>query len=166
VVFGSGGFRRMPENLSRERVFELVSCFLVLLEGIARENSITVVIEPLNLSETNIINTTEEAMEYISALSLPNLCLLVDLYHFYRENEPMERVYEYGKYIKHVHIAEPTKRGFMTLQDEYNYTPFFKALRDIEYKGSIVFEGGGGDFDEGIANALKVLKYGKKIIVE
>ena len=158
VVFGSGKFRYMPEEAAPARQKELLRNFMVMLESIARENDILVVIEPLNASETNTILTTAEAMEYVKELDLPNLKLLVDLYHFYRENEPMERIYEYGKYIKHVHIAEPTKRDYMTKADEYDYAPFFKALCDIGYDGAVVFEGGRSDFDSGIASTYEVLK--------
>ena len=158
VVFGSGSFRRMPEEIPQERRRQLIREFLVLLEGIARENGIIVAVEPLNKLETNMLNTTAEAMEYIRELDLPNLKLLVDLYHFWREGEPMERIYEYGPYIRHVHIAEPTNRDFLRGSDEYDYTPFFEALRSIGYDGAVVFEGGKGDFDSGIGETYPILR--------
>ncbi len=158
VVFGSGSFRKMPPEVAPERQHELLRNFMIMLESIARANDILVVIEPLNSDETNTILTTKSAMEFVYELNLSNLKLLVDLYHFYRENEPLERIYKYGAYIKHVHIAEPTKREYMTESDEYNYAPFFKALKDIGYNGFIVFEGGRSDFDTGVINTYNVLK--------
>jgi len=159
VVFGSGKFRMMPEEVAPERQYELLRDFMVMLESIARANDILVVIEPLNSKETNTILTTKAAMEFVRELELPNLKLLVDLYHFYCENEPMERIYEYGPYIKHVHIAEPTGRRYMTAEDEYDYEPFFKALKDIGYDGPVVFEGGrGGEVETGIVTSHDVLK--------
>lgn len=158
VVFGSGSFRRMPEEVPQEKRHQLVCDFLTMLEGIARNNGLTVALEPLNRSETNMLVTTEEAVGYIRELDLPNLKLLVDLYHFWREGEPMERVRAYGGYIRHIHIAEPTQRDFLRGSDEYDYTPFFEALRAIGYDGAVVFEGGKGDFDSGIGETYPVLR--------
>lgn len=158
VVFGSGGFRRMPAELPDERCHSLIRDFLVLVESVARANGITIVIEPLNQSETNVLNTTKESMEYIRELNLPNLKLLVDLYHFYRENEPLERIYEYAAYIRHIHVAEPTRRDFMRPTDTYDYAPFFRALKEIGYDGAVIFEGGKGDFHAGVAETYPVLR--------
>lgn len=158
AVFGSGSFRRMPEEIPQEKRRLLIRDVLVLMESIARANDVMVVIEPLNTSETNVLNTTKEAMEYIRELELPNLKLLIDLYHFYRENEPLERIYEYGPYIRHIHIAEPTRRDFMRQCDEYDYASFFKTLKEIGYQGAVIFEGGKGDFDVGIEETYPVLR--------
>ena len=124
-----------------------------------KEIGVTIVIEPLNRKETNVLTTTKESMEYIRELELPNLKLLVDLYHFYCENEPIDRIYEYGPYIKHVHIAEPTRRDFLREGDEYDYAPFFKALHEVGYDGAVMFEGGQGDcYNTGVAETYPVLK--------
>lgn len=158
VVFGSGITRRMPENVPQTRRHQIICDFLTLLEKMAREYGITVLIEPLNRLETNMLNTTEEAVSYIRELNLPNLKLLVDLYHFYREHEPMERIVEYGAYIRHIHIAEPTCRDYLRDSDGYDYKPFFAALEAIGYDGAVVFEGGQGDFQTGIAETYQVLR--------
>ena len=158
AVFGSGWHRRMPDDMPYEKRHQIIRDVLVIMEGEARKNGITVVIEPLYKKETNMLLTTEEAMTYIKELELPNLKLLVDLYHFYCEGEPLERVREYGPYIKHVHIVEPSQRDFMRQGDAYDYKAFVKALRDIGYDGALMFEGGKGDYDTGIAETYPVLR--------
>ena len=159
AVFGSGGYRRMPEDIPEEKRHQLIRDLLVVMEEEARKNGVTIVIEPLNRKETNVLTTTKESMEYIRELELPNLKLLVDLYHFYCENEPIDRIYEYGPYIKHVHIAEPTRRDFLREGDEYDYAPFFKALHEVGYDGAVMFEGGQGDcYNTGVAETYPVLK--------
>ena len=159
AVFGSGGYRRMPEDIPEEKRHQLIRDLLVIMEEEARKNGVTIVIEPLNKKETNVLTTTKESMEYIRELELPNLKLLVDLYHFYCEDEPIDRIYEYGPYIKHVHIAEPTRRDFLREDDEYDYTPFFDALKAIGYDGAVMLEGGQGEYyTEGAAVTYPVLK--------
>ena len=158
AVFGSGGYRRMPEDIPEEKRHQLIRDLLVVMEGEARKNDVTIVIEPLNSRETNVLNTTKESMEYIRELELPNLKLLVDLYHFYCEGEPVDRIYEYGHYIKHIHIAEPTRRDFLREDDEYDYTPFFDALKAVGYDGAVMLEGGQGDYDAGAAVTYSVIE--------
>ena len=158
AVFGSGGHRRMPDEIPPEKRREIIRGVLVIMEEEARKNGVTVVIEPLNKKETNMLLTTEESMTYIKELDLPNLKLLVDLYHFYCEGEPVDRIYEYGHYIKHIHIAEPTRRDFLREDDEYDYTPFFDALKAVGYDGAVMLEGGQGDYDAGAAVTYSVIE--------
>ena len=158
AVFGSGGHRRMPEDIPAEKQRQIICDALTIMEGEARKNGITVVAEPLNKKETNMLLTTEESMSYIRELNLPNLKLLVDLYHFYCEGESLDRIYEYGPYIKHVHIVEPTMRDFMRPDDAYDYGAFVKALRDVGYDGLLMFEGGRGDYEAGIRETYPVLR--------
>ena len=157
AVFGSGGYRRMPEEVPQEKRRELLRDLLVVMEEEARKNGITVVVEPLNKKETNMLLTTAEAMGYIRELNLPNLKLLVDLYHFYCEGESLDRIREFGDYIGHIHIAEPTRRDFLRESDQYDYAPFFKALREIGYEGAVMFEGGLDGYDTGIRSTFSVL---------
>lgn len=158
AVFGSGWHRRMPEDMAPEERRKIMGRLLTVMEAEARKNGITVAVEPLNRKETNMLLTTREAMSYILELQLPNLKLLVDLYHFCCEGESLDRIREYGPYITHVHIVEPTGRTFMRPGDGYDYKAFVKALRDVGYDGALMFEGGGDNYDEGITETYGVLR--------
>lgn len=140
LVFGSGSYRKAPEGLSSEEIKKTVSTFLTVLCDMASKEAISIVIEPLNRNETNIINTTDEAVEYIHALNLPNLFLLVDLYHFELEQENLDKLSGYGSILRHVHIANPEGRGVPTLEDNYDYTKFFQLLTQIGYNGIVSLE--------------------------
>lgn len=158
AAFGSGWFRRMPDDLPHTRRHALVRDFLVLAASIARESGITLAVEPLNRGETNILNTTDEATAYLRELELPNLKLLVDLYHFYQVGEPLEHLYACAPYIRHIHIAEPTRRDFVRRTDAYDYAAFFRVLKEIGYDGAVILEGGKGDFDAGATETYSVLR--------
>lgn len=156
AVFGSGGHRRMPDDMPEEKRRQIIRDVLIIMEEEARKNGITVAIEPLNKKETNMLLTTDEAMSYIRELELPNLKLLVDLYHFYCEGESLDRIREYGDYIGHIHIAEPTRRDFLRESDAYDYKPFLDALREIGYEGAVMFEGGLDGYEDGIRSTFAV----------
>ena len=89
AVFGSGFQRRVPEDMFQEQRRQIIRDLLTVMEREARKNGITIAIEPLNKKETNMLLTTDEAMSYIKELNLPNMRLLVDLYHFYCEGESL-----------------------------------------------------------------------------
>jgi D-psicose/D-tagatose/L-ribulose 3-epimerase len=140
LVFGSGAYRKAPEGLSQNDIKNTVCAFLTLLCKMAAQQNISIVIEPLNQSETNVINTTSEAIPYLDELKLPNLFLLVDLYHFEREGEALSKIEEYASVLRHVHIANPDGRGVPSLKDQYDYTEFFRRLRKIGYQGIVSLE--------------------------
>jgi len=140
VVFGSGNFRRIPENFEKEQAIKKTIDFLNFLTEIAEKYSLTIVIEPLNRKETNNILTTTEAMEYIKIINKRSLMLLVDLYHFDLENESISKIKEFKDYIKHIHIAKPKERTIPNKDDGYDYSSFINALKEIHYHGIISVE--------------------------
>lgn len=158
VVFGSGRYRKMPDEIPESQHRDLVSSFLARAESIFRRHNMMLLLEPLNKKETNVIRTTKDAAAYIRELNLPNLKMVLDLYHFWQEDEPMERIMEYRDLIHHVHIAEPSKREYLKPDDAYDYALFFGALRQIGYDGAVVFEGGKSDFDTGIRSTYQLLR--------
>ena len=46
----------------------------------------------------------------------------------------------------------------MRKDDDYDYGAFVKALRDVGYDGALMFEGGGDDYDKGIAETYPVMR--------
>lgn len=156
VVFGSGGYRQIPDDVSHDVVVEKISEYLEMLCSIMDAYGITVVIEPLNKKECNVLTTTSESMEYIKKLNLPNLMLLVDYYHFELENEPVERIGEYKNYIKHMHIATPVTRAYMTADDDHNYSEFVNAISEVPVILSL--EGKCEDFDQEIEKVAEFYK--------
>ena len=157
IVFGCGGFRRVPEGTPEDEIKRRLSQFLRDLCAIAAEHGITIFIEPLNKRETNVINTSEQAMEYINALKIANLRLLVDLYHFELEGESVENIIKFAGHISHIHIANPVTRKFPRRDDDYDYRPFLGALKQIGYKGFIAIEAGATDFSADLAEAIRLL---------
>lgn len=140
LVFGSGGYRRVPEGVSREDAKARILDFLRLLSKRIEPYGFTVVIEPLNAGECNILNTSAEAAEYVRELNLPNIRLLVDYYHFLLEGERLSAIYNYKGILAHTHIANPVKRYAPIPYDGIDYAGWFKALEDIGYDGLVVAE--------------------------
>src|SRR5438105_10246934 len=78
LVFGSGGARNVPDGFDRERARQQIVDFAKMSAGLAAQHDVTLVAEPLNRGECNIINSVPEAMQYVRAVNHPNFQCLVD----------------------------------------------------------------------------------------
>jgi sugar phosphate isomerase/epimerase len=153
IVFGSGGARKVPDGFDRQKATQQFVDFCKKLAPLAKKYKVTIVVEPLNTSETNMINSLKDGAEIVEAVGHPNIRLLCDIYHMMRENEPASEIVKYGNYIKHCHIAEKEGRKSPGVNGE-DFKPYFRALKQIKYKGCLSIECSWGDFDKELQPAL------------
>jgi sugar phosphate isomerase/epimerase len=140
LVFGSGGARNIPDGFDRDQAKQQIIDFAKMFVPIAAKNKVTVVAEPLNRGECNVINSVAEAMEYVRAVNHPNFKCLVDSYHLWLENEPVANVAENISSIKHVHLADKDERVAPGLSGKSDYRPLFKVLKQGKYEGLVSVE--------------------------
>lgn len=157
IVFGSGKARNVPENFSNEAATVQFISFCKKIAPLAEKYKVTVVIEPLNSSETNLINSLREGGRIVEAVNHPNIQLLCDIYHMMKEDEPASSIVKYGKYIRHCHIAEKEERTAPGSKGD-DFKPYFMALKKIDYKGCISIECRWKDFEKEIEPALVFMK--------
>lgn len=140
VVFGSGGARQVPEGFAKDQAFQQLVDFGRRIAPEAKAHGITVAVEPLRTQETNIINSAEEGLALVNAIADPNFQLMVDFYHLASVKEDPAIIVRARDHIRHLHMANPEGRVFPRSPDEYDYAPFFAALRTIGYDGRISVE--------------------------
>jgi sugar phosphate isomerase/epimerase len=157
IVFGSGGARRVPDGFDKQKATEQFISLCKRLAPLAQKYNVTVVVEPLNTGETNLINSLKEGAEIVEAVNHPNIRLLCDIYHMLRENEPASEIVKYGNYIRHCHIAEKETRSAPGTQGD-DFTAYFNALKQINYKGCVSVESGWDDFETRLVPALQYMK--------
>ncbi len=164
VIFGSGGARNVPDGYDRDRAKEDIIHFLAdIAAPKAAEYGITIGIEELRTAETNILNTCAEVMEYVHAVNLPNVKLLLDLYHIAQMGTDVNELLQYKGYVSHVHIASHSNNRIYPLPtdgDDKLYRDFYRVLGELDYSAkNISLEGGdGGDFEGTINKTLPYLK--------
>lgn len=158
IVFGSGGARNVPEGFDRNKAVDQITEFLHLIAPIAQDNGVTIVIEPLNRAECNIINTVAEGMEYVNRVKHPHIKCLVDSYHFWLENEPLANLEKAMPSIAHVHVADRDGRTAPGESGTSDYKPFFKVLKQGGYDRLISVECKGFDFPTHGTKVLQRLK--------
>lgn len=156
VVFGSGGARTVPHGFSMDEAHGQIVEFVALAGQIAGKHGITIAIEPLNVKESNIINSVKEGMEIVRAADHPFVKVLADLYHIDEADEPIQDVIDAGNDLVHTHTAD-TGRLYPG-SGSYPHTEFFEALRSIGYNDRMSVECKFNDFKTECAKALEFLR--------
>ena len=140
VVFGSGPARLVPDGFSKDQAFQQLVEFGRRIAPEARVRGITIAVEPLRPEETNIINSAAEGLALVNAIGDPNFQLMVDFYHMASAKEDPAIIVRARDHIRHLHMANPEGRVFPRASGEYDYAPFFEALRTIGYDKRISIE--------------------------
>jgi|GEM_PF-6114 len=158
IVFGSGKARQIPDGFDRQQARGQFVDLLKRLGPIAARHDVVVVIEPLRSGECNFVNTVAEATAIAREVNHPNIKVLADFYHMAQENEGPEAIVAAGAMLQHCHIAEKEKRTAPGIAGD-DFTPYFKALRQIHYAGGVSIEGGWGEgLQQNLAKALAIMK--------
>ncbi|OPZ25815.1 MAG: hydroxypyruvate isomerase [Lentisphaerae bacterium ADurb.BinA184] len=140
IVFGSGGARRIPDGFPRDRAWAQLVAFGRLAAPIAAAHGVTIVVEPLNRAECNVLTTVAESANLVREVDHPGLRLLVDAFHWGRDNDGWADLAAAGPLLRHAHIATYTTRRAPGLEP-CDFGPFFQALARGGYDGRISVEG-------------------------
>lgn len=119
------------------------------------KNDITLVVEPLNLTDHPgyFLTRSEEAFRLIKEVGSSHIRILYDIYHFQvAEGNLIKTISENIADIGHFHCAGNPGRGNIT-EGEINYGEVFRAVSRLSYRGCIGIEGRFTDQEEGIKKA-------------
>ncbi|QGH36643.1 TIM barrel protein [Gracilibacillus salitolerans] len=156
VVFGSGGARSYPEHFSKIEAEKQLIRFLHMAAEYAEKHDITIVIEPLNKKESNIINSVPEAVELAKKVNHPSIQVLADFYHMDEEQEPLQHTVDAGSFLGHIHVADSDRLAPGT--GTYPYEAFANYLKDVNYSHRISVECEWRNFEEEASRSYKFLK--------
>ena len=156
VVFGSGRSRRRPEEMPYGGAFRRLIEITRMMGDIAGQYGVTLVIEPLNRGETNMINSVAEGACLAAAVNHPRVKLLADYYHIAVEHQPPEDLARLGG-IAHCHIA--TLDGRRAPQEaEEGFKTLFAAMKQTGYEGLVSVEGKADDLSKEGPVSVRLLK--------
>lgn len=157
IVFGSGGARRIPDGFDPGEAHRQLVAFGSMVAPIAGRHGVTIVVEPLNRQECNVLTTVRECAGLVREVGHPNLRLLVDAYHLMREGDSCEDLVTHADLLAHVHIATETKR-LSPGAEPCDFEPFFSALTQAGYGGRMSIEGTIPDPAKDLAVALALMR--------
>lgn len=105
----------------------------------AEELGIRLGIEVVNRYESNLVNTSRQAVEYVEQVGHDNVSVHLDTYHMNIEEPDMfVPVLTAGSRLGYVHIGE-SHRGYLG-SGTVDFDGFFRGLAHVGYDGPIVFE--------------------------
>jgi D-psicose/D-tagatose/L-ribulose 3-epimerase len=106
---------------------------------VAEDQGVFFNVEVVNRFEQFLLNTCEEALDYVAEVGSPNLKMLLDTYHMnIEEDDICAAIKRAGKALGHLHIGENNRKP-----PSYGHIPWQgigDTLRAMNYDGSIVME--------------------------
>jgi sugar phosphate isomerase/epimerase len=135
MVFGSGTARSAPDGFPMEQAHTQIRDFLLMCADVAEARGLTVVIEPQNYTDTNMLHTVPQAVRLAEEINRPNVQVMADFFHMCLNDEPMQDLVDNAQYMRHGHIADPGRGRPVTTIDDHAL--FFDALRRAGYDGRV-----------------------------
>lgn len=158
AVFGSGKSRNRPEGMPYNEAFRRLSRVFRIAGEVGANYGVTIVAEPLNRGESNMLCSMAEAAALCAAVDHPNVWMLSDYYHVMTDGEPISDVARLGGFA-HTHIAAKAGRRYPLADAEgEQYRAFFAALAQSGYAGRMSIEGKTDDIETEGPVALAFLK--------
>ncbi|MBL8155347.1 MAG: sugar phosphate isomerase/epimerase [Anaerolineae bacterium] len=105
----------------------------------AEDHNVIFNVEVVNRFEQFMLNTCQQALEYVAAVGSPNVKILLDTFHLNIEEDFVgEALVQAGDKLGHLHIGENNR-----MPPGYGHMPWTEiaaALRRINYSGYVVME--------------------------
>lgn len=157
IVFGSGGARRIPEGFNAKKAHEQLVAFGRWVGPMAHDHGVTVVVEPLNTKECNVLTSVNECAQLVNEVAHPGIRLLVDSYHLMQADDSYDDIVKYGDLLAHVHIATRTNRCAPG-SEICDFSRFFNALSNADYTGRVSIEASLANPETELPKALIVMR--------
>ncbi|NOK60245.1 MAG: sugar phosphate isomerase/epimerase [Chloroflexi bacterium AL-W] len=138
AVLGSGGARRLPEDMPRNQALIQLAEALKIAQEEAQQAGITLAIEHLNQQECNVLTSVAECYMFLQKYDLCGLRLIVDLHHLEVEAESLTVASEVAPLLAHVHVAGGGRLPPQT--PGYDYAGFMATLHNVGYNQRISVE--------------------------
>ncbi|MDF2787515.1 MAG: sugar phosphate isomerase/epimerase [Neobacillus sp.] len=115
-------------------------CLLAVCEY-ADKNGINILIEPQNKKNINNLNTTLEALNFIEIIGIPNLYLMLDIFHMSFEDHAISSKLKKAKdKLLHIHLADSNRRA--PGKGEFDFGTVIDTLKWMQYDHYLSLEVG------------------------
>jgi len=105
----------------------------------ALDHGVTLLLEPINRYETNLVNSADDGLEMLAEISCPNIKLLLDTFHMNIEERDIPTSIEMvGEKLGYIHFADSNR--WAPGQGHIPFPNILKSLRKIGYTGYISVE--------------------------
>jgi 5-keto-L-gluconate epimerase len=110
-----------------------------ILADYAGEKGVLLVLEPIVFYLTNLLNTTEEGLEFISRPGLETIQLLLDTHHMFIEDKDMiDSFKKAAPRTGYIHISDSNRQYVGS--GNIAYAKVGLVLKELQYKGPLSLE--------------------------
>jgi D-psicose/D-tagatose/L-ribulose 3-epimerase len=129
----------LPEGAQKQPYVDRSIASMKQAAKVAADHNVVLNMEVVNRFEQFILNTCDEALDYVKQVGSPHVKIMLDTFHMNIEEDHIgEAVVKAGSYLGHLHIGENNRRP-----PGYGHIPWdelAQAINKIGYKGNIVME--------------------------
>jgi D-psicose/D-tagatose/L-ribulose 3-epimerase len=130
-----GKYARAPTDRGRKHSIAAIA----KTADMAKSAGVELVLEIVNRFETNLLNTTQQGLDFIERTGSDHVSLHLDTFHMnIEEVDPAMAIRLAGAKIGYFHIGE-SNRGYLGA-GTINFDRIFDALVEIGYDRDVVFE--------------------------
>ena len=161
IVVGSPKQRNIMDGVTPQQGWDWASATFRDAVKHAGERDVTICFEPLAPTETNFINTAEDAIRFVQQHNSPNFKIILDVKAMCSESKPIPQIIrESWPHFAYFHANDRNLKG--PGFGDVDFKPIAAALREVGYSGTVsveVFK-----FEEGAeAIATRSIEYLKRI---
>lgn len=155
-MYSAVGKTRMLPPDKRKAEWELAVRNLRKVAEKAGDRDLKLAIEPLNRFESDLVNTTEDALQLVNDIDHPAANIMVDGFHMSIEERSLEEAIKVaGDKLIHVQVSENYRGTPGTGQT--NWESFRRGLEAVNYEGALTIESFTSDNQE-LADAVCIWK--------
>lgn len=130
---------RAPAYAERQKYLDLLKKEIKPIYDYALEKEVILVLEPIVFYLTNLLNTTQETMEFLEASNFPKIQLLLDTHHMFIEDKDyIQSFRDAATSIAHIHISDSNRR--YAGGGNVDYSAVGSVLKEIGYKNPVSME--------------------------
>ena len=140
MIFGSPK-QRNTVGISIKEATRHLADGLAAVAKHAQDRNVQVLIEPLDKTQTDVVNTTAEAMEIVDKIDHPAIQTMFDFHNTVDETETFEEIITNNfEFIQHVHVQEMDGQYLGTGDAATRYVKAFQTLKDLGYNKWVSLE--------------------------
>jgi sugar phosphate isomerase/epimerase len=159
LVLNSAASWRVPDGFEHDKAFGQLADFSRRFADAAGKRNITVLIEPMRGTDSNMITNVAEGLKLVEAVNDPHFQMMVDYSFLTIQHDDPKNLLAVGRHLRNVHISNPSANRTYPMSDtDSDYAPFFRVLKDIGYRGGISVHGGTQAFSNDAPRAITFLR--------
>jgi D-psicose/D-tagatose/L-ribulose 3-epimerase len=140
MIFGSPN-QRNTVGISVDEAKKHFAEGLAAVADHAQQRGVKILIEHLDHTQTDVVNTLQEAAEIVEQVDHPAIQMMFDFHNTKDETEPFDvLIKRYYNHIYHVHVQEMDGKHLGTGTAVDDYVKGFQLLKDLHYDNWVSLE--------------------------